>query len=48
MIIAELINGLTFGLEHIPGDPEDKDDELAWAIVLHLGIFRISYARLKA
>lgn len=44
-----LINGLSFGLEHISDDEEEDDEysEVDWAIVLSLFIFRIAFLKLK-
>lgn len=47
MIITELINGCTLGLEHIAGEPDDPNDGLDWAICLSLFIFRISLCKMK-
>jgi len=38
-LALELINGITLGAEHISGDIDD--DEMAWAIVFSLFVFRI-------
>lgn len=44
IIFAELISGLTVGLEHITGD---EDEEFKWGIVLHLGFVRLLFLSLK-
>ena len=42
MILSiDLIVGLTFGIEHLEGDPEDDEEPFKWMIVVHLGIFRV-------
>jgi hypothetical protein len=43
MIIFEWLNGLTLGIEHMSGD---EDDFFEWAIVVHVAVFRITYAKL--
>ncbi len=36
----ETVTGLTFGIEHCTGDP-DEFDFFEWIVPIHLGIFRI-------
>lgn len=46
-IQAQLINGLSLGVEHISGDPEDDDDAVEYAIVFHLLLLRLMFVKLK-
>ena len=41
---AELVNGLTVGLETFPGDDEDP---FHWGIVLSLFLFRFVFYKMK-
>lgn len=43
-ITGELINGLVFGLEHIQGE---KEDEIAYLILIHFLVFRFCLIKLK-
>lgn len=40
-----IVNGLTFGLEHVTGD--EDDDGMIWMIVLHLLIFRFVFGQME-
>lgn len=46
-IQGQLINGLSLGVEHISGDPEDDDDAVEYAIVIHLLLLRLMFVKLK-
>ena len=39
-VSVDLITGITFGIEH---DSGEEDDDHSWAIVVHLGIFRVIF-----
>jgi hypothetical protein len=35
------INGLVFGLEHMPSSQEDDEEDIAWFMIAHVGFFRV-------
>lgn len=43
-VSVELITGLALGIEH---DAGQEEDDHSWAIVVHLGIFRIIFISFK-
>lgn len=44
IVMLELINGLQFGVEHIPGEQEE---EYHYAIVLNVAFLRFVFMKMK-
>ena len=43
VIVTELINGVAFGIEHVPGDEED---DFNWLIAVHFLCFRMCFYKM--
>lgn len=46
-IILDFMTGAVLGIEHMTF-PEDDEDSVVWALVLHLLILRISFVKYKS